>query len=165
MTAWGFWLVAATLLWGGLVALMIAGSMVRVVRRLISRIALPLVVLSLLWLSWQFLSMAQAQGLSALWERRGAGPKRLLAVSHLDTVFATGTAKARPFSIAAGERPRAMGPGVLDMKGGIVSWLYALRALHATESRAFRDATLAWFLNTEEEVLSPTSRPLIRMAP
>jgi glutamate carboxypeptidase len=97
-----------------------------------------------------------------LWDKRGAGPKRLLAVSHLDTVFAHGTAKARPFSIVGGERPRAMGPGVLDMKGGIVVWLYALRALHATGSRAFGEAALAWFLNTEEEVLSPTSRPLIR---
>ena len=97
-----------------------------------------------------------------LWEKRGTGPKRLLAVSHIDTVFAKGTAKARPFSIVRGERTRAMGPGVLDMKGGIVSLLYAFRALQATESRAWREATLAWFLNTDEEVLSPTSRPHIR---
>jgi len=39
----------------------------------IARVALPLVVLSLLWLSWQFLSLAQAQGLEALWTRKGEG--------------------------------------------------------------------------------------------
>ena len=94
-----------------------------------------------------------------LWERRGSGPKRLLFVSHIDTVFARGTAKARPFAIAGG---RATGPGVLDMKGGIVALLFAFRALAATDSRAWRDTTLAWFLNSDEEVLSPTSRPLIR---
>ncbi|WP_028601296.1 purine-cytosine permease family protein [Ottowia thiooxydans] len=65
--------VAATLLWGAVVIALISGSMVRLVRQLISRIALPLVILSLLWLSWQFLSLAHTQGLSALWSRRGEG--------------------------------------------------------------------------------------------
>ena len=94
-----------------------------------------------------------------LWERRGSGAKRLLCVSHLDTVFARGTARARPFSVAG---TRAMGPGVLDMKGGITSLLFAFRALAATASPAWRETTIAWFLNSDEEVLSPTSRPLIR---
>ncbi len=94
-----------------------------------------------------------------LWERRGRGPKRLLCVSHLDTVFARGTARARPFSVVGA---RAMGPGVLDMKGGITSLLFAFRALAATASPAWRETTIAWFLNSDEEVLSPTSRPLIR---
>jgi glutamate carboxypeptidase len=97
-----------------------------------------------------------------LWQRRGSGAKRLLAVSHIDTVFARGTARARPFAVARGDRVRATGPGVLDMKGGIVTLLYAFRALQATDSPAWREATLAWFLNTDEEVLSVTSRPLIR---
>ncbi|HNZ91073.1 MAG TPA: cytosine permease, partial [Acidovorax sp.] len=56
------WPVLATLAWGGVVMLLISGSMVQLVRKLIARVALPLVVLSLLWLSWQFLSLAQAQG-------------------------------------------------------------------------------------------------------
>ncbi|EHL23599.1 permease for cytosine/purines uracil thiamine allantoin [Acidovorax sp. NO-1] len=67
------WQVAATLLWGGVVMLLISGSMVQLVRKVIARVALPLVVLSLLWLSWQFLSLAQAQGFDALWNRQGAG--------------------------------------------------------------------------------------------
>ena len=94
-----------------------------------------------------------------LWERRGSGPKRLLCVSHLDTVFSRGTARARPFAVAGA---RATGPGVLDMKGGITSLLFAFRALAAADSPAWRETTIAWFLNSDEEVLSPTSRPLIR---
>jgi glutamate carboxypeptidase len=99
-----------------------------------------------------------------LWERKparrpGAGAGRLLAISHMDTVFASGTAKSRPFSISGA---RAYGPGVLDMKGGITVLVFALRALRAVDSPAWREATLAWFLNSDEEVLSPSSRPLIR---
>jgi glutamate carboxypeptidase len=94
-----------------------------------------------------------------LWERRGQRARRLLAISHIDTVFASGTAKSRPFSIAGG---RGYGPGVLDMKGGIAVLVFALRALRAVQSPAWRDVTLAWFLNSDEEVLSPSSRPLIR---
>jgi glutamate carboxypeptidase len=94
-----------------------------------------------------------------LWEKRGTGPKRLLCISHIDTVFASGTVKDRPFSVVG---KRAMGPGVLDMKGGIVALLFAFRALAATQSKAWREASIAWFLNSDEEVLSPSSRPLIR---
>lgn len=76
----------ATLFWGAIVALLISGSMVTLVRKLIARFALPLVVLSLLWLSWQFLSMANAQGLAALWNRPGEGGMGVL--SALDLVIA-----------------------------------------------------------------------------
>ncbi|WP_027014869.1 purine-cytosine permease family protein [Comamonas composti] len=82
----GHWPLMATLLWGGVVLALISGSMVKLVRRLISRVALPLVVLSLLWLSWQFLSLAQEQGLAELWQRRGEGGMSVL--SALDLVIA-----------------------------------------------------------------------------
>jgi glutamate carboxypeptidase len=94
-----------------------------------------------------------------LWEHSGRGDTRLLAVSHIDTVFASGTAKSRPFTIDKG---RAYGPGVLDMKGGITVLAFALRALKAVDSPAWRDVSLAWFLNSDEEVLSPSSRAHIR---
>lgn len=80
------WPVLATLLWGGVVMLLISGSMVQLVRKVIARVALPLVVLSLLWLSWQFLSLAQAQGFEALWARKGAGGLGVLPA--LDLVIA-----------------------------------------------------------------------------
>ena len=80
------WPVLATLLWGGVVLLLISGSMVQLVRRIIARVALPLVVLSLLWLSWQFLSLAQTQGFEALWTRKGDGGMGVLPA--LDLVIA-----------------------------------------------------------------------------
>ncbi len=92
-------------------------------------------------------------------EKPGAGKKRLLFVSHFDTVFPHGTAKERPFRV---EGDRAYGPGVVDMKAGIVTALYALKALRAADSRAWREADIAWFLNSDEEILSPTSRDLIQ---
>jgi purine-cytosine permease-like protein len=82
----GYWPVLATLLWGGVITLLISGSMVQLVRQIISRVALPLVVLSLLWLTWKFLGMAQAQGLEALWQRRGEGGMGVLPA--LDLVIA-----------------------------------------------------------------------------
>ena len=81
-----YWPVLATLLWGGVVVALISGSMVQLVRRTIARVALPLVVLSLLWLSWQFVSLAQAQGLEQLWQRRGTGGMGVLPA--LDLVIA-----------------------------------------------------------------------------
>ena len=80
------WPIAATLIWGGLLALLVGGSRVRLVRRLGSRLALPLVILSLLWLTWQFAAMAQAQGWSAVWSSPGSGGMGVL--SALDLVIA-----------------------------------------------------------------------------
>ena len=82
----GYWPYLATLLWGGLLIALIAGSMVKLVRQLISRIALPLVVLSLLWLSWQFAGMAQAQGWQVLLGRPAQGGMGVLPA--LDLVIA-----------------------------------------------------------------------------
>ncbi|MFZ1499537.1 MAG: cytosine permease [Giesbergeria sp.] len=82
----GYWPVLATLLWGAVITLLISGSMVQLVRQIISRVALPLVVLSLMWLTWKFLGMAQAQGLEALWQRRGEGGMGVLPA--LDLVIA-----------------------------------------------------------------------------
>ena len=81
-----YWPALATLLWGGVITLLISGSMVQLVRRIIARVALPLVVLSLLWLSWQFLGLAHAQGLEQLWLRRGEGGMGVMPA--LDLVIA-----------------------------------------------------------------------------
>lgn len=80
------WPILATLLWGAVVMALISGSMVRLVRKVVARVALPLVVLSLLWLSWQFLMLAHAQGLEGLWLRRGEGGMAVLPA--LDLVIA-----------------------------------------------------------------------------
>ena len=80
----------------------------------------------------------------------GPAPKVLL-VGHHDTVFPLGTLARRPFSVADG---RATGPGVFDMKAGIVQAVYAVASL------ADRSGVEMLF-TSDEEVGSESSRPLI----
>jgi NCS1 family nucleobase:cation symporter-1 len=84
--AGAWWPLLATLLWGGLLLALLSGSMVKLVRKFIGRYGLPLVMASLVWLSWQFLSKANVQGLSELWNRAGDGSMSTL--SALDLVIA-----------------------------------------------------------------------------
>ncbi|MGY0194690.1 purine-cytosine permease family protein [Leptothrix sp. BB-4] len=74
---------AATLLWGGVLLLLARGSMLTLVRRFIGRYGLPLVIASLLWLTWQFVGMAQAQGFAAFWNRAGTGEMSTIAAVDL----------------------------------------------------------------------------------
>ena len=86
------------------------------------------------------------------------GGRRALLIGHMDTVFDPGTAAARPFRVADGQ---AYGPGVTDMKGGLLTGLYALAAL----TRAVGELPFErlWFVaNPDEEIGSPTSTPIIR---
>lgn len=78
--------VLTTLLWGAVLLALLAGSMVRLVRRVVSRFGLPLVLLSLLWLSWQFATQLQAKGFDAFWSRPGDGSMGFF--SALDLVIA-----------------------------------------------------------------------------
>lgn len=78
--------VAATVLWGGVLTALMWGSMLTLVRRFVSRIGLPLVVLSLLWLSWHFIGVVRSQGLPAFMDRPGDGSMGFL--SALDLVIA-----------------------------------------------------------------------------
>ena len=55
------------------------------------------------------------------------GGKPVIFSGHMDTVFKRGTFGANPFRV---EGEKAYGPGVLDMKGGIVIALYAVKALN-----------------------------------
>jgi len=85
--ATGTWVAPVmTLLWGALLVALATGSMVGLVRRFVSRFGLPLVVLSLIWLSWQFGQRLSAQGFGAWWARPGAGG--MTALQALDLVIA-----------------------------------------------------------------------------
>ena len=93
---------------------------------------------------------------------RGSGSGRLMLIGHLDTVYPDGTVSARPMRF---EGDKILGPGVCDMKGGLLVGLYALRALQAVED--FHDfAEIVFFFNSEEEIGSPVSRavygPIVR---
>lgn len=82
----------------------------------------------------------------------GSGEKQVLILGHLDTVWSQGESLRRPFRV---EGERAFGPGVFDMKCGIVQGFYALRAL-IKQRRPFGRVVL--LLNTDEEIGSPTSK-------
>jgi glutamate carboxypeptidase len=77
--------------------------------------------------------------------------KPLMLLGHLDTVWPLGTIKKMPFRVRGG---RAWGPGVLDMKAGVVMALTALRLLR--EADLARPVIL--LLNSDEETGSEYSR-------
>lgn len=79
--------------------------------------------------------------------------KPILLLGHLDTVWPLGTLATMPFHKRDG---RLYGPGVLDMKAGVLMALTALKALAQLGIR--RPATL--LLNSDEEIGSPISRPI-----
>ena len=100
-------------------------------------------------------------GIDAEWlEREGRphlrwrlGAPRVLLLGHFDTVWPVGTTALRPFSV---DGDVATGPGVFDMKAGIVQGLFAMSAL--TESG------VELLLTSDEELGSPTSRGLVEEA-
>ncbi|MBI4165003.1 MAG: M20/M25/M40 family metallo-hydrolase, partial [Acidobacteria bacterium] len=75
--------------------------------------------------------------------------KPLLVLGHLDTVWDVGTLSEMPFRVRAG---RACGPGIFDMKSGIVCGLWAIRALRESEITPARP--IRFFLNSDEETSS-----------
>jgi putative hydroxymethylpyrimidine transporter CytX len=77
---------ATTLLWGAVLTLLLMGSMTQLVRKIIGRYGLPLVIASLVWLSWQFGAKVHANGLDAFVSRAGDGSMGLL--SAMDLVIA-----------------------------------------------------------------------------
>ncbi len=84
---------------------------------------------------------------------------RILALAHSDTVWPLGTLARMPFRQEDG---RLWGPGVLDMKSGIVFLLFAVRMLRELDVPVARRVVLQ--VNSDEEVGSETSRPLTEEA-
>ncbi len=78
----------------------------------------------------------------------------VLLLGHLDTVWSVGTLAQMPFKI---EKERIWGPGVLDMKCGVIMALHAVRMLQ--EAGAL-DREVIFLLVSDEEVGSLSSRPL-----
>jgi glutamate carboxypeptidase len=95
-----------------------------------------------------------------LYARRHArarkGPFQLL-LGHCDTVWPIGTVRQMPVHI---EGDTIHGPGVFDMKGGLVQMLYALRTVKELGLQPPADSVVV--INSDEEIGSPDSTPLIR---
>ncbi len=84
----------------------------------------------------------------------GKGPK-ILIIGHIDTVWELGTLERMPFRR---EGEIAYGPGIFDMKGGIVVTYFALQLLR---EHGLHHSNVTLLLNSDEEEGSETSRGLI----
>lgn len=81
--------------------------------------------------------------------------KPIVLMGHRDTVFPKGEAGRRRFKIDGG---RAYGPGVADMKAGLVMNAFVLEAF---KRHGGAPAPLAGLITSDEEIASPSSRPVI----
>lgn len=81
--------------------------------------------------------------------------KPIVLMGHRDTVFPKGEAARRSFRI---EGARAYGPGVADMKAGLVMNAFVLEAFKRFGGAP---APLAGLITSDEEIASPSSRPVI----
>ena len=81
--------------------------------------------------------------------------KPILLMGHRDTVFPKGEVSRRKFKI---ENGRAYGPGVVDMKSGLVMNAFVLAAFKRFGGAP---APLAGLITSDEEIASPSSRPVI----
>ncbi len=93
------------------------------------------------------------RGDTLLARRPGASARRQLVLGHLDTVWPLGTLERMPVEVRDG---MLYGPGVFDMKGGLVQMVYAMRALR--ERGIEPPCETIVLINADEELSSPESR-------
>jgi len=87
----------------------------------------------------------------------GTGGPNVLLVGHMDTVFDDGTVAVRPFRV---DGDIARGPGVSDMKAGLLAGFFATHVLRDVGFDGF--GTITYVCNPDEEIGSPFSGPVIR---
>jgi glutamate carboxypeptidase len=80
----------------------------------------------------------------------------VMLLGHFDTVWDIGTLRSMPWKI---EKGRAWGPGVYDMKAGIVQMIFAIDALREVNGGRLPRPVRVWLV-TDEEVGSDSSRPM-----
>ncbi|MFI9550059.1 M20 family metallopeptidase [Nonomuraea endophytica] len=88
-------------------------------------------------------------GIHVRWTFGGA--PRVLLLGHHDTVWPVGTLERLPWSVTDGI---ARGPGVFDMKAGLVQMFHALTRLPSLDG-------ITVLVTGDEEIGSPTSRGLV----
>ena len=81
--------------------------------------------------------------------------KPIVLMGHRDTVFPKGEVALRPFRIEGG---RAYGPGVADMKAGLVMNAFVMAAF---KKFGGNPAPITALITSDEEIASPSSRPII----
>lgn len=101
-------------------------------------------------------SIPQAENGDHIVARMGTGVRGTLCVGHYDTVFPIGFLPRNPFRV---EGTKAYGPGLLDMKGGIIMGYMAVKALR--DLGLLPNKRITFFLNSDEESGSFHSSELI----
>lgn len=91
-----------------------------------------------------------------MWPAQVSRARQILVLGHLDTVYGLGTLHDMPYRVAHG---CAFGPGIFDMKGGLVIAQFAVDALARAGWRPQRRVVFLW--TSDEEIGSATSRALI----
>jgi glutamate carboxypeptidase len=81
----------------------------------------------------------------------------ILVLCHIDTVWPVGKLAKMPFYV---QGHKLYGPGVLDMKAGVVMLINALRGLHVLNIKPQKRTTI--LINTAEETGDPAATELIR---
>lgn len=109
-------------------------------------------------LGWQvkYQSNGEAVGPCVQFMNKDADHYDVLLLGHMDTVFPAGTVNERPFKICG---DKAYGPGVVDMKASLLFAYYALKDLQ--EAGKLKDAAVCVSFNSDEEISSVYSRPII----
>ena len=139
-------LVLATLLWGGVLALLMTGSMLTLVRRFVARVGLPLVVLSLLWLSWHFLGVLQSKGWEAFMQRPGNGSMSMLSALGLVMAMPVSWLPLVADYARHGRSSRSTLGGTWLGYALANAWCYALGVLVASVSEPGTDLVTALLL-------------------
>lgn len=83
----------------------------------------------------------------------GEGTEQILMIGHYDTVWDKGVL---PYRV---EEDKIFGPGILDMKSGLISAIWFFKYVQKFNVQLKR--RVVFFLNSDEEIGSPTSRALI----
>src|SRR6266581_4937068 len=96
-------------------------------------------------------------GHNLLARRQGIGDLRLLLIGHVDTVYPQGAVSTQPFHIRDGI---AFGPGVIDMKSGVLMGVHTMQALVETGFEEYGELIVVF--NNDEEVGSTDSAFLLR---
>lgn len=86
----------------------------------------------------------------------GDGAEQILILCHYDTVWPKTTIVGNPFRVEDG---KAYGPGIYDMKGGIVQGLFAIKALKELGKKL--NKKVVFLFTSDEEIGSPSSRGII----
>ena len=84
-------------------------------------------------------------------------PRRtqVLLVGHMDTVFPEDTT----FNWYKEDKNNSYGPGVIDMKGGLIAGIFAIKALEF--AGLLEKIPITFFFNSDEEIGSKSSKKLI----